>query len=86
MNFVNRLVGMKVHDGTLPTLRPATDPSAQSGSYWGPGRLFEMKGPPVRARISQRARDAAVAKRLWEESERLTGVTFAFTPAVSKAT
>jgi hypothetical protein len=74
-----------VHDGALPTLRAATDLSAGSGSYWGPARLFEMNGPPVPAGISKRAKDTAVAKRLWEESEKLTGVTFAFTPRLSKA-
>jgi hypothetical protein len=30
--------------------------------------------------MSKRARDAAVAKRLWEVSEKLTGVTFSSSP------
>jgi NAD(P)-dependent dehydrogenase (short-subunit alcohol dehydrogenase family) len=78
--FVSPLVGMKPHDGALPTLRAATDPDAESGSYWGPAHFFELKGPPARARISTRAKDTAVAERLWDDSEKLTGVTFAFTP------
>lgn len=76
--FASSLVGMKPRDGALPILRAATDPAAESGSYRGPARLFEMTGPPVRARLSARAKDIAVAKRLWVESERLTAVTFAF--------
>ncbi|AXG79267.1 oxidoreductase [Streptomyces paludis] len=79
VHFLERLVGMASHDGALPTLLAATDPAAESGSYWGPAHLFESRGAPVRARVSRRARDEAVAGRLWEESEKATGVTFAFT-------
>jgi NAD(P)-dependent dehydrogenase (short-subunit alcohol dehydrogenase family) len=83
--FFNPLVGMKPHDGALPTLRAATDPDAPGGSYWGPARFFEMNGPPVQARISGRANDTAVARRLWDESERLTGVGFRFAARISEA-
>ncbi|MFJ2116155.1 oxidoreductase [Streptomyces sp. NPDC087850] len=75
--FISRF-GMKAADGALPTLRAATDPAAAGGTYWGPGGLFGTSGPPVPARTSGRAKDAGVARRLWEESEKLTGVTFAF--------
>jgi hypothetical protein len=44
-----------------------------------------MSGPPVRARVSTRAQDPAVAKRLWEESARLTGVPFTFAAPRGKA-
>jgi hypothetical protein len=83
VRLLNPLFAMKPHDGALPTLRAATDPSAESGSYWGPSRFGEMNGPPDRARISERAKDEAVAKRLWDDSERLAGVVFAFAPLVS---
>jgi NAD(P)-dependent dehydrogenase (short-subunit alcohol dehydrogenase family) len=76
--FAARLIGMKPRDGALPTLRAATDAAAESGSYWGPAHVFGMTGPPVRARVSARARDITVAARLWDDSEKLTGVTFAF--------
>ena len=72
---------MKPPQGALPTLRAATDPAAAGGSYWGPASLGEMMGPPVRARISNRAQDQTVATRLWEVSEKLTGVTFPFSEA-----
>jgi hypothetical protein len=68
---------MKPADGALPTLRAATDPDAPGGSYWGPARFFELNGPPVVARVSKRARDAAAAARLWAVSEQMTGVSFA---------
>jgi len=71
---LNPIVAMRPSDGALPTLRAATDPHAGPGSYWGPGRLFEMNGPPVPARINGNARDEKVAKRLWEETEKLIGL------------
>jgi NAD(P)-dependent dehydrogenase (short-subunit alcohol dehydrogenase family) len=63
-------------DGALPQLFAATSPGAVGGGYYGPSRLMEMKGPPGPARICQRARDPAAARRLWEVSEQLTGVAF----------
>jgi NAD(P)-dependent dehydrogenase (short-subunit alcohol dehydrogenase family) len=74
--FFNPLLAMKAADGALPTLRAATDLAAESGSYWGPAGFFELHGPPTAARISARARDAAMAEQLFDVSERLTGVTF----------
>jgi NAD(P)-dependent dehydrogenase (short-subunit alcohol dehydrogenase family) len=82
----NPLFAMKPADGALPTLRAATDPAAASGSYWGPSHFFEMNGPPVPARIPSRAKDEAVAARLWEVSEELTSVSFALAaPATRRA-
>jgi NAD(P)-dependent dehydrogenase (short-subunit alcohol dehydrogenase family) len=83
VRLLNPLFAMKPHDGALPTLRAATDPSAESGSYWGPSRFGEMNGPPDRARLSERAKDETVAKRLWDESEKLARVAFDFAPLVS---
>jgi NAD(P)-dependent dehydrogenase (short-subunit alcohol dehydrogenase family) len=61
--------------GALPTLRAATDPAARGGEFYGPpGRGYT--GYPVRVESSPRSHDEAVQRRLWEESERLTGVTF----------
>jgi NAD(P)-dependent dehydrogenase (short-subunit alcohol dehydrogenase family) len=74
--FLNPLFAMKPADGALPTLRAATDPAADGGSYWGPSGVFELGGPPAAARISTRAKDEAVAARLWDVSEKLTGVSY----------
>lgn len=76
--FAGRVVGTKPSSGALPTLRAATDPAAESGSYWGPARLHGTSGPPVRATVPARAKDGTTAARLWGESARLTGVTYAF--------
>ncbi len=74
--LLNPLFAMKTAAGALPTLRAATDPAASGGSYWGPAGLLEMNGPPVPSRIPARAQNAAAAARLWEVSEKLTGVSF----------
>jgi len=74
--MMNAMFAMKPHDGALPTMRAAVDPSADSGSYWGPSGWFEVGGPPARAEILARMKDDAVARRLWDLSEKLTGVSF----------
>jgi NAD(P)-dependent dehydrogenase (short-subunit alcohol dehydrogenase family) len=64
--------------GALPTLRAATDPGARGGDYYGPGGWLQSKGYPRRVGSSARSRDEQVQRRLWQESERLTGVSFPF--------
>ena len=63
-------------DGALPILMAATLPDPTPGGYYGPTGFQEMKGPPGVAAIKRQAKDADVARRLWGESERLTGVTY----------
>lgn len=62
--------------GALPTLFAATAPEAQPGGYYGPNRLGETRGYPAPARLPPAATDTSAAARLWERSERMTGVTF----------
>ncbi|RIV37598.1 oxidoreductase [Micromonospora radicis] len=80
VNAIGRYVAMPLEQGVLPTLRAATDPDADSGSYWGPAHRMENAGPPVPAGRAPRALDADVAGRLWAESERLTGVPISLAP------
>jgi len=62
--------------GALPTLRAATDPAARGGEYYGPGGFGQLTGYPVRVSSNSRSHDEPAQRRLWAESERLTGVTF----------
>lgn len=62
--------------GALPTLYAATAPEAQSGRYIGPDKMNGLKGSPTVEQPRPQALDEAVAKRLWEVSETLTGVVF----------
>ncbi|MFG1422460.1 SDR family oxidoreductase [Roseixanthobacter liquoris] len=62
--------------GALPTLFAATAPEAVGGGYYGPDWFYELKGPPKAARIMPQAQDRAVAARLWDVSQELTGISF----------
>ena len=70
------LVSHSAAEGALPTLFAATSPQAEPGGYYGPNWFYELKGPPVPAKIMPQAKDAAVAARLWDVSAALTGVSF----------
>lgn len=59
--------------GALPLVRAATDPDARSGQFYGPRML--LSGLPVIETPNGRARNADDARRLWERSEELTGLT-----------
>jgi NAD(P)-dependent dehydrogenase (short-subunit alcohol dehydrogenase family) len=69
----SRPIAHSVEEAALPTLRAATDPSVRGGDYYGPGKLFELKGAPVVVRPVRRTADHDLAQRLWTLSERLTG-------------
>jgi NAD(P)-dependent dehydrogenase (short-subunit alcohol dehydrogenase family) len=61
--------------GAEPLLFAAADPAAGNGEFFRPGGRWHLVGPSERAKLPARARDAAVATRLWAEAERLTGVS-----------
>jgi len=65
-------------DGALPQLYGATAPDVQSGEFFGPGGLLEQRGAPKRVKAAKKAYDADSARRLWEVSEELTGVSYQF--------
>lgn len=75
--FVQPLISQSAAEGALPTLFAATSPDAKPAGYYGPNGFYEMKGPPVPAKIMPQAKDAASAARLWDVSATLTGVSFA---------
>jgi len=78
MRALERFIGQSAEMGALPLLYAATEPDLPGGVFVGPDGPFEVSGHPRLVEPSHRARDAAVARRLWEESERLTGVSFRF--------
>ncbi len=51
--------------GAWPTLRAATD-DVPGGSYWGPSRFNEWRGPPAEAEIRPHALDAQVQETVWK--------------------
>jgi NAD(P)-dependent dehydrogenase (short-subunit alcohol dehydrogenase family) len=73
---VVRLLGQSAAAGALPTLFAATAYEARAAGYYGPDGIFEMKGAVASAFISAKAKDAGLARRLWQVSEELTGVAW----------
>jgi hypothetical protein len=63
---------MPARDGARSQLRAVTDPDARSGEFYGPA--FINNGPPVRKPIVRRLGMQRAINRLWEVSERETGV------------
>lgn len=62
--------------GALPQIRASVDPHVIGGTYYGPDGKREFKGYPVVVRSSEASHNLNDAARLWEESEKLTGVKF----------
>jgi NAD(P)-dependent dehydrogenase (short-subunit alcohol dehydrogenase family) len=78
MNWGNRLIAQSDSAGALPQLYAATMPDVISGEYFGPDRLFQLRGHPTRVGSSAAAQDDQAAQHLWELSEELTGVVYVF--------
>lgn len=70
----NRLLAQGENAGALPTLYGAVG-QLPGNSYVGP-RILGQWGAPVLAGRSSAAKNVAVARRLWDISEELTGVHF----------
>ncbi|MFL6088804.1 MAG: SDR family NAD(P)-dependent oxidoreductase [Aeromicrobium sp.] len=62
--------------GANPTLYAAT--FAEPGSYTGPQRMRETRGPIGPAKLSKYAQDEQLGRDLWTLSEEKTGITFPF--------
>jgi NAD(P)-dependent dehydrogenase (short-subunit alcohol dehydrogenase family) len=67
--------------GAVPTLFAATSAQAAPSGYYGPNGFYELKGDVAVAKVFPQAKDEAAARKLWEVSERLTGVKW---PAESR--
>jgi NAD(P)-dependent dehydrogenase (short-subunit alcohol dehydrogenase family) len=71
----NRLLAQDADGGALPTLYAAVADVPGDG-FAGPGGFMEQRGAPKLVGRSDAAKDADVARRLWDVSEELTGVRF----------
>ncbi len=78
MDFGNRIVAQSAEMGALGSLYAATSPDVDGGAYYGPSGFLEWKGSPHRVRSTKASMDVGVARKLWERSEQLTGVTYRF--------
>jgi NAD(P)-dependent dehydrogenase (short-subunit alcohol dehydrogenase family) len=78
MRVLNVVVAQSADKGALSPLYAATVPDLPGGSYIGPDGPGEWRGSPHLVGMSKRAQDPETARRLWEVSESLTGVRYAF--------
>ena len=77
MNVGNALFAQPAEAGALPQIYACTMPDVASGDYWGPDGFRQLWGrQPKKVGCRKEARDAALAGRLWQVSEKLTGVTY----------
>jgi NAD(P)-dependent dehydrogenase (short-subunit alcohol dehydrogenase family) len=68
----------KPRNGAMPQLMAALDSQVKGGEYYGPLGFRGMKGAPGKVESKPQAHDEAVAKKLWEVSEKLTGFHYQF--------
>lgn len=64
--------------GALPQIRASVDPDVHGSEYYGPDGLGEMKGYPILVKSNKDSHNPEHARKLWEVSEKLTGVRFEF--------
>ncbi|MEY9889494.1 NAD(P)-dependent dehydrogenase (short-subunit alcohol dehydrogenase family) [Catenulispora sp. MAP12-49] len=76
MHIGNPLFAQKSAIGVLPEVRAAVAADVEGGQYYGCPKLMETRGYPELVEPSRRAQNRELAERLWEESEKLTGVVF----------
>lgn len=62
--------------GALPTIRAAVDPGVKGGEFYGPRGKNQFRGYPERVESSAASHNEEDAKKLWDLSEKLTGVNF----------
>lgn len=74
-NLAGRVFAQTSEHGALPTLFAATH-DFPGASYIGPDGRGELRGSPTLVGRSAKASDLATARRLWEVSEQLTGISF----------
>ncbi len=64
--------------GALPGIRASVDPQVKPAEYYGPDGSRQSKGYPVVVSSSEASHNADDAKKLWEVSEQLTGISYNF--------
>lgn len=77
IKFLMKLFIQSAEQGALPGLFAATNRGLKGGEYIGPDGPGNHSGNPVITDEAAKLFDQEVARKLWEVSEKLTGVTFA---------
>lgn len=74
--LLTKIIAQNPAAGAQPTLYAATSANASNGDYIGPSGFRQMYGAPRKVGCTRYARDEEVARKLWDFSEKLTGVKY----------
>lgn len=75
---IGDLFAQSAEMGALPELYAASAPDVSGGTFIGPDGPFEQRGYPKVVVSNRKSRDESIARGLWAQSERLTGVHYSF--------
>lgn len=76
VNILKNLVLMSAYRGSLPILMAATEQDIRGGEYIGPSGVWQAFGYPAVLESGKMSHNRKLWKRLWEVSEKITGVTY----------
>jgi NAD(P)-dependent dehydrogenase (short-subunit alcohol dehydrogenase family) len=76
MDVGNSLVAQSAAQGAAPQLCAGFHQDVSGADFFGPDGLFEMRGSPTRVGTHKKAKNETDAQKLFEVSERLTGLQF----------
>ncbi len=85
VEYLNGILAQDITMGALPTLRAAIEAGLKGGEYFGPNGFMEIRGYPIKVESNELSKDQAIAKKLWEVSEKLTDVKFEFNKKAQSA-
>ncbi len=74
------IVGQGKDDGAWSAVRAAIDPDAESGTFFGPSRMFLLTGPPAPLAPVVSSASPEFGALLWDLAEEKTGVRFEIDP------
>jgi NAD(P)-dependent dehydrogenase (short-subunit alcohol dehydrogenase family) len=75
-HFVSKSWTQDAYNGSLPGVMAATDPNAANGTFYGPSKLFGVRGKPNVCTSTKRSKNNQLQQQLWQGSEQLTKTTF----------
>jgi NAD(P)-dependent dehydrogenase (short-subunit alcohol dehydrogenase family) len=78
LRVTNAIVAQPAERGAWPSLYAATAPGVEGGQFIGPDGFRELRGHPTVVEPVSRVRDPEAGRRLWEVSEKLSGVRYPF--------
>lgn len=76
MGLALKVFGQSPEKGCLPMLYAATSKEIEGGEYIGPDGFKSFRGHPEKQTPSEKARNQDLAERLWEASEKMTGIKY----------